>query len=127
MAIKLSSSSILTLYMDQIREFWCRNFYPAWFFHGNYSRKNRRKLLDKPASNHVDIIIVKKYGYGRPTLGNNVRVSAGAKVCGNITVGDNSTIGLNAVIIKDVPEGSTIIPSPMMLIQEFGQEAHRKI
>lgn len=68
-----------------------------------------------------------KYGYGRPVLGNNVRVSAGAKVCGNITIGDNSTIGLNAVVIKDVPEGSTVIPSPMLLIKEYGQKVHRKL
>lgn len=68
-----------------------------------------------------------KYGYGRPVLGNNVRVSAGAKVCGNITIGDNSTIGLNAVVIKDVPEGSTVIPSPMLLIKEYGQQVHRKL
>lgn len=44
----------------------------------------------------------RKYGYGQPWIGNNVRISAGAKVCGNITVGDNSIIGVNAVIIKDV-------------------------
>ena len=68
-----------------------------------------------------------KYGYGRPVLGNNVRVSAGAKVCGILSICDNSTIGLNAVVIKDVPEGSTVIPSPMLLIKEYGQKVHRKL
>lgn len=66
-----------------------------------------------------------KYGYGRPTIGNNVRVAAGAKICGNITVGDNSTIGLNSVIIKDVPEGSTVIPSPMILIREYDKRVNK--
>lgn len=68
-----------------------------------------------------------KYGYGQPTIGNNVRISAGAKVCGNITVGDNSTIGVNAVAIKDVPENSIVIPSPMMLIRERGQKVYKKL
>lgn len=68
-----------------------------------------------------------KYGYGQPSIGNNVRVSAGAKVCGNITIGDNSTIGVNAVAIKDVPENSIVIPSPMMLIRERGQKVYKKL
>lgn len=37
------------------------------------------------------------------------------------SVGDNSVIGLNAVVIKDVPEGSVVVPSPMMLISEHGK------
>jgi len=69
----------------------------------------------------------KKYGYGCPTIGNNVRVSAGAKVCGNVTVGDNSTIGVNAVVIKNVPSDSVVIPSPMMLIQENGERVYKKL
>lgn len=62
----------------------------------------------------------KKYGFGRPIIGDHVRVSAGAKVCGKIKVGDNSTIGVNAVVVKDVLPNSVVIPSPMMLIKEDG-------
>lgn len=69
----------------------------------------------------------RKYGYGCPIIGNNVRVSAGAKVCGKITVGDNSTVGLNAVVIKDVSSNSVVIPSPMMLIQENGDKVYKKL
>ena len=68
----------------------------------------------------------KKYGYGRPTIGNNVRVSAGAKVCGNITVGDGSVIGVNAVVVKNVPAKSVIVPSPMIMIQEEGVRVNKK-
>ena len=68
----------------------------------------------------------KKYGYGRPTIGNNVRVSAGAKVCGNIIVGDGSVIGVNAVVVKNVPTKSVIIPSPMIMIQEEGVRVNKK-
>lgn len=69
----------------------------------------------------------KKYGFGQPTIGNNVRVSAGAKVVGNVTIGDNSTISVNAVVVKDVPENSTVIPSPMMLIRENNQRVYKKL
>lgn len=55
-------------------------------------------------------------GYGRPIIGNNVRISAGAKVVGPITVGDNSVIGVNAVITKNVPPNSIVVPSPMRYI-----------
>jgi len=38
-----------------------------------------------------------------PTLGNNIVVYAGAKILGNVKVGDNSIVGANAVVLKDVP------------------------
>ena len=68
----------------------------------------------------------RKYGYGCPIIGNNVLVSSGAKVCGKITVRDSSSVGLNAVVIKDVLSNSVIIPSPMMLIQENGDKVYKK-
>lgn len=64
----------------------------------------------------------KKYGYGKPWIGNNVRVSAGAKVVGNIHVGDGSVVGVNAVVCKDVPAHSTIIPAAMQIIDELGNK-----
>lgn len=69
----------------------------------------------------------KKNGFGQPTIGNNVRISAGAKVIGNIKVGDDSTIGVNAVVVKDVPSKSTVVPSPMMLIRENGEKVYKKL
>ena len=71
--------------------------------------------------------VSQRYGTGNPTLRDNVSVRAGAKVCGNITIGSNSTIGLNAVVVKNVPEGSTVIPSPMMLITENGRRVYKKL
>ena len=41
-----------------------------------------------------------------PTLENNVTVGAGAKVLGPVTVGENSSVGANAVVTKDVPSDS---------------------
>jgi serine O-acetyltransferase len=51
-------------------------------------------------------------GKRHPTIGNNVVVGAGAKVLGNITIGDSSYIGANAVVVKDVPPNSTVVGVP---------------
>jgi serine O-acetyltransferase len=51
-----------------------------------------------------------------PTLGNNVVVSAGAKVLGGFTVGDGAKIGSNAVVIKPVPAGATAVGIPARII-----------
>lgn len=68
-----------------------------------------------------------KYGYGKPVIGNNVRVSAGAKVCGKITVGDNSIIGMNAVVVKNVPSFSVVIPSPTMMIVDNNEKTYKRL
>ncbi len=51
-------------------------------------------------------------GKRHPTLGDNVVVGAGAKVLGAITVGANSRIGANAVVVKDTPPSSVVVGVP---------------
>jgi serine O-acetyltransferase len=51
-------------------------------------------------------------GKRHPTLGRGVVIGAGAKVLGPITVGDNARIGSNAVVVKDVPDGATVVGIP---------------
>ena len=62
----------------------------------------------------------KEHGKRHPTLGNNVIVGAGAKVLGNITIGDYVRIGAGSVVVDDVPEHSTVVGVP-------GRVVHRKI
>jgi serine O-acetyltransferase len=47
-----------------------------------------------------------------PTLGDDVFVGAGAKVIGLLTVGDGARIGANAVVVRDVPTGATVVGIP---------------
>jgi len=54
----------------------------------------------------------KEHGKRHPTIGDNVVVGTGAKVLGNISVGKDSVIGANAVVIRDVPEHSTVVGVP---------------
>ncbi|WP_272869425.1 serine O-acetyltransferase [Paraprevotella clara] len=46
---------------------------------------------------------------GIPRIGNNVILSSGAKIIGGITIGNNVTIGANAVVTKDVPDNSLLL------------------
>jgi len=56
-------------------------------------------------------------GKRHPTLGNNVVVGAGAKVLGAITVGNNSRIGANAVVVRPVPPDSVVVGVPGQAVQ----------
>ena len=51
-------------------------------------------------------------GKRHPTLGRNVVVGAGAKILGPIIIGDGAKIGSNAVVVRDVPAGSTAVGVP---------------
>jgi serine O-acetyltransferase len=61
----------------------------------------------------VDLNPVKRH----PTLGNNVVIGAGAKILGNITIGDNARVGANSVVIKSVPAHSTATGIPAKVIE----------
>ncbi len=51
-------------------------------------------------------------GKRHPTLGNGVVIGAGAKVLGPIELGNNAKVGSNAVVVKSVPAGATVIGIP---------------
>lgn len=53
-----------------------------------------------------------------PTIGAYVRIGTGAKVLGNITVGDRAVIGAGAVVIRDVPEAATVVGVPARVVRQ---------
>jgi len=55
-------------------------------------------------------------GKRHPTLANGVVIGAGAKVLGPLMVGENARIGSNAVVVKDVPAGATVIGIPGRIV-----------
>ena len=61
-------------------------------------------------------------GKRHPTIGSNVVIGGGAKILGNITIGDNSYIGANAVVIKDVPPNSTVVGVPGRITKQDGKK-----
>ncbi|MBD3179807.1 MAG: serine acetyltransferase [Candidatus Latescibacteria bacterium] len=47
-----------------------------------------------------------------PELGSNIFIGAGAKIIGKVRVGDNVTVGANAVVLSDVPDNSVVVGVP---------------
>lgn len=56
-------------------------------------------------------------GKRHPTIGDRVTIGAGAKVLGNITIGADSRIGANAVVVKSVPENSVVVGVPGQVVK----------
>ena len=59
----------------------------------------------------------KEKGKRHPTVGNNVLLSTGSKLLGNITIGDNAKIGANAVVLHDIPPNSTAVGIPARVVK----------
>ena len=62
----------------------------------------------------------KDVGKRHPTLGNNVMVGAGAKVLGPFTIGDNTKIAANAVVLEEMPENCTAVGIPAKIVRREG-------
>ena len=59
----------------------------------------------------------KEHGKRHPTVGDNVMISAGAKVLGSFTIGDNSKIGAGSVVLSEVPSVSTVVGVPGRVVK----------
>lgn len=59
----------------------------------------------------------KDKGKRHPTIGNNVTIGSGAKVLGPFTVGDNSKIAANAVVLNEIPPNSTCVGVPAHIVK----------
>jgi len=63
----------------------------------------------------------KEKGKRHPTLGDNVVVSAGAKILGSFEIGENSKIGAGSVVLKPVPPNCTVVGVPGRIVRRGGQ------
>jgi len=63
----------------------------------------------------------KEHGQRHPTIADNVVIGGGAKVLGNITVGRNCRIGAGSVVLRNVPEHSTVVGVPGHIIFRNGE------
>ena len=66
----------------------------------------------------------KDHGKRHPTIGNNVLIGSGAKVLGPFTVGDNSRIAANAVVLQEVPANSTAVGVPARIVRVAGKPVY---
>ncbi len=54
---------------------------------------------------------------GAPTIGRNVLIGAGAKIIGNINVGDNAKIAANCIVVEDIPSYATVVMRKPKIIE----------
>lgn len=64
----------------------------------------------------------KDQGKRHPTIGSNVLIAAGAKVLGPFTVGDNSRIAANAVVLSEIPPNATAVGVPARVVRIAGEK-----
>jgi serine O-acetyltransferase len=63
----------------------------------------------------------KEKGKRHPTLGNSIVIGSGAKLLGNITIGDNCRVGAGSVVLRSVPANSTIVGVPGHIVLRDGK------
>ena len=61
---------------------------------------------------------------GVPEIGDNVYIGPGAKIIGNIKIGNNAAIGANCVVTKDVPENGVVVGVPGRVISFEGSAGY---
>lgn len=67
----------------------------------------------------------KDEGKRHPTVKNGVMISAGSKVLGPITIGENSRVAAGAVVLRDVPPNSTVVGVPARVVRQNGKKIER--
>ncbi len=68
----------------------------------------------------------KEKGKRHPTLKDNALVATGAKVLGSITIGENSKVGAGSVVLKDVPDNSTVVGIPGHVVVQDGKKVRSR-
>ena len=101
-----------------------------WSLSGHLFMPNRLFLID---SNPIILIrqgvtlggTGKEQGKRHPTLKDNVMVSAGAKILGSFTIGENSKIGAGAVVLEEVPPNCTVVGVPGRVVRMGNKKVPR--
>jgi serine O-acetyltransferase len=63
----------------------------------------------------------KEKGKRHPTIGNSVSIGSGAKLLGNITIGENCRIGAGSVVLRSVPDNATVVGVPGHMVLRAGK------
>ncbi|WP_077324067.1 serine O-acetyltransferase [Virgibacillus siamensis] len=69
----------------------------------------------------------KEKGKRHPTIKDNALISTGAKILGSITIGESSKVGGGSVVLKDVPDHSTVVGVPGRVVVQNGERVRRNL
>lgn len=61
---------------------------------------------------------------GVPKIGNDVYISAGSRVLGDITIGDNVIVGANSVVVSDVPANCIVAGAPARIVRNIDKSIY---
>ncbi len=69
----------------------------------------------------------KEKGKRHPTIKDNAMITTGAKVLGNITIGSSSKVGAGSIVLKDVPDYSTVVGVPGRVVIQNGEKVKKNL
>ncbi|MBO8157444.1 MAG: serine O-acetyltransferase [Bacillaceae bacterium] len=69
----------------------------------------------------------KEKGKRHPTIKDHALIATGAKVLGSITIGENSKVGAGSVVLRDVPDNSTVVGIPGKVVIQNGKKVRREL
>ena len=113
--------SLLARHIGQIELFYSADIGKGFKInHGVGTVVGARCKIGENCMIHQNCTIGDREG-GRPTIGNNVTIFAGAMILGDITIGDNSIIGANSVVTKSCPPNSILVGTPAKIVKKMNK------
>ena len=103
----------------------CEDIGPGLFIQHGFSTVIAARKIGKNCWINQQVTIGYANERDQPTICDNVKIHAGAKVIGNVTIGDNSIVGANAVVVKDVPPNCTVVGVPAYIVKKDGKRVPR--
>ena len=94
----------------------CQKIGPRLFIQHGFSTYIAARSIGSDCWINQQVTIGYTFDPDPPVIGNGVRISAGAKVVGDITLGDNIIVAANAAVVKDVPENAIVGGVPAKVI-----------
>lgn len=98
------------------------NIGPGLFIQHGFSTIISAKSIGQDCWINQQVTIGYSNATDTPTIGDGVRITAGAQVFGDITIGANSIIGANAVVFKNVPPNCTVVGVPGYIVKCDGKK-----
>ena len=105
----------------------CPNIGPGLFIQHGFATIIAAKSIGENCWINQQVTIGYSNNTDTPTISNNVSISAGAKVLGGVTIGENSKIGANAVVVKNVPANCTVVGVPAYIVKQDGVKIQKSL